>query len=137
MSQYHDLALMTEGNEWFKNKDVSRRLADVVNAAIEDGSAADSIEAVEQIETALKSYFIYLFRIKREPGSYQRYLQTQHWQRMREMALDSAGHACQLCHSQDRLETHHRTYERIGNELPSDLTVLCHYCHAKFHDKLA
>src|SRR5262245_9907301 len=30
------------------------------------------------------------------------------------------------------LEVHHNTYERLGNELPSDLIALCSGCHAIF-----
>ena len=33
----------------------------------------------------------------------------------------------------DNLEVHHRTYERLGEELASDLTVLCNRCHHVHH----
>ena len=67
---------------------------------------------------------------------YKEYLQTEHWKAIRKRALDYAGHRCQLCNTGDSLQVHHRTYERRGCEEPTDVTVLCAYCHAKFHDKL-
>ena len=44
---------------------------------------------------------------------------------------------CQICYTSHRLEVHHRTYERLGYEKPSDLTVLCYWCHRNNHDKVA
>ena len=64
---------------------------------------------------------------------YHEYLQSEHWQSIRKAALKAADNRCQLCYSDLRLEVHHRTYERRGCELLSDLTVLCHRCHAQFH----
>lgn len=68
---------------------------------------------------------------------YKEYLQSAHWQITRRDALDRADWACQLCNSDSNLNVHHRTYERLKRERPSDLIVLCRDCHAKFHDKLA
>lgn len=67
---------------------------------------------------------------------YQAYLQTPEWQEKRDQALESAGHRCQLCNSDDSLNVHHRSYERRGNEESSDLTVLCRACHSLFHDRV-
>jgi hypothetical protein len=67
---------------------------------------------------------------------YAEYLQTAHWQRVRTLALEQAGHSCDLCARGARLEVHHRTYERIGFERQSDLIVLCHDCHSDFHRSL-
>jgi hypothetical protein len=47
-------------------------------------------------------------------------------------ALRSAGFRCRICNahsSQLPLQAHHRTYERLGAELPDDLTALCKLCH--------
>ncbi len=67
---------------------------------------------------------------------YQVYLQSDGWKKRRAEAIDRAGRRCQLCNSVDSLQVHHRTYERLGNELPADLIALCRSCHAKFHDVL-
>jgi hypothetical protein len=34
-----------------------------------------------------------------------------------------------------RLHMHHRTYERLGAELPSDLQVLCRPCHERADER--
>ena len=43
---------------------------------------------------------------------------------------------CQMCHQKiegrDR-KVHHLSYDRIGNELPGDVTLLCSKCHDKIH----
>lgn len=51
------------------------------------------------------------------------------------MALERDGRRCRLCNSKERLEVHHRTYKRRGNEKLDDLTTLCHRCHATYHNK--
>ena len=66
--------------------------------------------------------------------SYREYLRTPEWRVTRAAALERASHCCSLdvTHT-EALEVHHRTYERLGRELASDLVVLCHACHALHH----
>jgi len=68
--------------------------------------------------------------------SYRDYLRTPEWRRSRAAALLRASNCCSLdvTHS-DGLEVHHRTYERIGAELASDLIVLCRSCHQLHHQE--
>lgn len=70
-------------------------------------------------------------------GWYSDYLLTAHWLAVREIALYWAGNRCQVCNGTHGLECHHRTYERLGAEFPSDVTVLCQTCHGLFHGRLA
>ena len=65
---------------------------------------------------------------------YRLYLRTPEWRRTRAAALLRAGNSCSLdvTHT-DGLEVHHRTYERLGAELVTDLVVLCHACHRLHH----
>ena len=67
---------------------------------------------------------------------YQKYLKTKHWLELRKKKLDSVEHKCELCYSSKRLQIHHKTYIRKGNELLNDLIVLCSRCHSKFHNKV-
>jgi hypothetical protein len=71
----------------------------------------------------------------REPEyfDYQAYLQSEHWQSLREQKLEEAEHKCQVCNSREHLNVHHRTYRDLGNEKLNDLTVLCKRCHEAFH----
>jgi hypothetical protein len=64
---------------------------------------------------------------------YGEYLQTEHWKEMRKRALAAAEYRCQVCNIGDGLTVHHRTYERRGEELLSDLITLCKSCHSIFH----
>jgi 5-methylcytosine-specific restriction endonuclease McrA len=66
---------------------------------------------------------------------YNSYLKSTEWQQQRRKALSYAENRCQICNHQGKaaLHVHHRSYERIGNENPEDLTVLCSRCHALFH----
>ncbi len=63
--------------------------------------------------------------------SYADYIQSERW---REKALEAkrrAGFRCQGCNASANLQSHHRTYDNLGNEPPEDLTVLCCDCHEK------
>ena len=65
---------------------------------------------------------------------YTQYLYTYHWRKLREIKLEEVDQRCQLCYSAKKpLHVHHRTYERLGNEKLTDLTVLCKECHTLFH----
>lgn len=67
---------------------------------------------------------------------YAEYLATPEWQDRRRASLALADGKCQLCGKSDGgVDVHHRTYDRRGCELPSDLTVLCRGCHEKHHGK--
>lgn len=74
---------------------------------------------------------------RRRPAQaeYAAYLRTPHWAEVRAASLAYAEHRCQLCYSPDRLEVHHRTYERLGHERPADTIVLCASCHEWHHRK--
>lgn len=64
--------------------------------------------------------------------NYKRYIQSQEWREKAEEAKERAGQRCQVCNrprSEVTLDAHHRTYDRLGNELPEDITVLCRLCH--------
>lgn len=63
---------------------------------------------------------------------YEEYLASDKWRDKATAAKERAGWRCQLCNSKHRLEVHHRTYERVGREEDTDLTVLCYYCHEMY-----
>ncbi len=69
-------------------------------------------------------------------AKYPAYLESPEWKRKRGAAKRRAKSRCQVCNSDDQLEVHHRTYENLFDEKPSDLTVLCAHCHGIFHAKL-
>lgn len=65
---------------------------------------------------------------------YRQYLRTPEWLRTRAQALERAGHGCQVdpAHA-GAIHVHHAKRDRVGAELPADLTVLCDACHELHH----
>jgi len=79
---------------------------------------------------------VYLAQSLRDEASavdYDEYIQSEEWFARAYAAKVRAGHRCQVCYSPDKIQAHHRTYDRLGNELPTDITVLCDKCHKLFH----
>jgi len=65
---------------------------------------------------------------------YVEYLRSPEWRARRERKLEAADHRCQFCNRhRSSLDVHHRTYENFGEELDSDLIVVCRACHNTFH----
>jgi hypothetical protein len=61
--------------------------------------------------------------------NYLDYLQSIEWLQLCARALEYYGNRCAICNSPDNLQVHHRTYERLGQELITDVTILCDECH--------
>jgi hypothetical protein len=66
---------------------------------------------------------------------YTTYLKSERWKELREIVLKRCGHQCETCTYTKALQVHHRTYERVGHELLTDLIVLCRRCHERLHQK--
>ncbi len=64
---------------------------------------------------------------------YQKYLQSTHWRKVKRDYAKQFKRVCYLCASEDNLELHHVTYERIGNERLTDVVYLCEICHGFIH----
>jgi hypothetical protein len=66
--------------------------------------------------------------------AYSQYIASVAWAEKRMARLEIDGHKCQTCFhdgAQWRLEVHHKTYERLGDEdVQKDLITLCCDCHA-------
>jgi 5-methylcytosine-specific restriction endonuclease McrA len=72
--------------------------------------------------------------------NYQEYIASARWKRRARDTKERVGYRCQLCGkcgTDATLNTHHNNYERLGDELDTDLIVLCKDCHGKYHDKVA
>lgn len=67
------------------------------------------------------------------PIEYKKYLRSAKWRNISAAMKKYANFTCQRCKARlhpSALDVHHLTYERLGNERPSDLQVLCHAkCH--------
>ena len=73
----------------------------------------------------------------REGKKYHEYLMSTEWAEKRQACLEYYDHHCSLCYDNEQLQVHHRTYERVYHESPSDLIALCDNCHKKFHNIIA
>ena len=72
------------------------------------------------------------------PGGYHAYLRSPQWRIIRSIVVLRDHGKCTSCRSPYNLEVHHLTYshkyfEHENNLL--DLTLLCHTCHQKEHNK--
>lgn len=68
---------------------------------------------------------------------YDIYLNSGKWQLIRKQKIEASGSKCTNCGSIKNLEVHHKTYDRLGNEELSDLSVLCRECHHLAHTSRA
>lgn len=85
----------------------------------------------------LKEFILQKEQETQKSVRYQEYLKSTTWRKRAEEAKARAGNRCQICNrsrAEVQLEAHHRTYERLGNELPEDITVLCRDCHQLYED---
>lgn len=63
----------------------------------------------------------------------QAYYQSMEWKQVADTCKNLAGNKCSRCDNTEQLHAHHITYDRLGNELQSDLICLCHTCHLVEH----
>ena len=64
---------------------------------------------------------------------YEAYLSSDRWRKLRLEVLERSKCKCELCEEAPATEVHHFTYIRLGHELLSDLTAVCHRCHDLLH----
>ena len=61
---------------------------------------------------------------------YRDYMISPQWAAKRKAAVARAGNTCQRCGRRNcRIEIHHLTYVRLGQERPEDLVAVCTDCH--------
>jgi len=66
--------------------------------------------------------------------AYNKYIRSDTWRNRRDLYKMSYSKKCYICNrSKGIIELHHITYERMRNELDSDLVWLCQKHHAKVH----
>lgn len=71
--------------------------------------------------------------MKQHTPEYKAYLESDAWKARRQRALYLAGYSCNRCGVPKMpgviLQVHHRSYANLGDELDSDLEVVCKSCH--------
>jgi hypothetical protein len=64
--------------------------------------------------------------------TYEQYISSDRWRRLRAAAIERDGGRCRLCDADGRLEVHHRRYPPRGQwhlDSLDALTTLCIPCH--------
>jgi hypothetical protein len=73
-------------------------------------------------------------RLKRLGMSYSEYLSSEHWRDLkRQYRRSHLPQDCMGCEA-THVQYHHRTYNRLGHELLTDIMPLCGKCHKEVHD---
>ena len=62
-------------------------------------------------------------------SAYHQYLASREWAVKKEAVKVRSQGFCELCHHRKLENTHHITYEHIGNEPLEDLIGVCEPCH--------
>lgn len=65
--------------------------------------------------------------------TYREYLTSEKWKKRRQCYFDKHLHKCRACNSEKRIQLHHKTYRRLGEERDADLVPLCFNCHKNLH----
>lgn len=63
--------------------------------------------------------------------TYRRHLRSSKWRYLKARVVNSRGQKCERCGARFGLQLHHKTYQRLGDELPSDVELLCKPCHTR------
>jgi hypothetical protein len=61
--------------------------------------------------------------------NYGEYLASREWALLKEQVRKRSSGFCERCSVRPYQDTHHLTYERIGNEELDDLLAVCRPCH--------
>lgn len=88
---------------------------------------------IERVEAADPLGNLTLEQLRKLP--YETYLETPHWRKLAARVKARANGRCEHCSELSRLDAHHKTYERLGQELMEDLEALCRSCHAQRHGR--
>jgi hypothetical protein len=67
---------------------------------------------------------------------YPDYLQSAEWQEKRIPVMERANGKCEVCELNEATDVHHNTYDRLGEELPEDLSAVCSFCHNVLHGRI-
>lgn len=66
---------------------------------------------------------------------YKAYMSSPQWDVKRVEAIKKDGNRCRTCGRIGKLEVHHISYIRMGQERPEDLMTLCPKCHEEMDQR--
>lgn len=65
---------------------------------------------------------------------YLQHLASEKWAAFRDRIIEDRGAKCERCGLRGSVQVHHKTYRRLGNEKPEDVSLYCKPCHAFIHE---
>lgn len=68
---------------------------------------------------------------------YDEYRESSEWKEIRQRILDRCDHICEICRVAVATQAHHLCYDRVGEELLSDLQGVCRPCHEVIHPDMS
>lgn len=68
--------------------------------------------------------------------NYRDYLSSEHWMYIKDKYFAKHKRVCFVCKSDEKICLHHITYDRLGDEIDSDLIPLCEKCHNEVHKRV-
>lgn len=75
-------------------------------------------------------------KVKYNYSKYVSYLMSEKWFEFKKMLFAMRGRRCEICQTtKGQIHGHHLTYERLYNEKPEDVQLLCQSCHRDIHKK--
>lgn len=66
-------------------------------------------------------------------SAYEGYIASDHWQKLRVLAIKAARGKCEHCKSPKNLHGHHLRYRSYYDCTIADIMVLCESCHDRWH----
>jgi 5-methylcytosine-specific restriction endonuclease McrA len=134
-----ELLKVRDRRELLRLKRATRSVSDARPG--DEGNALLLCDSCTDLRLQLQSEEQRLRRLARQARTTQlrkmpfaEYRMQPEWQARRTATLARAGYRCQACgESAVRLDVHHNTYDRYGDESTFDLVALCGGCHERFH----
>lgn len=75
-------------------------------------------------------------KVKYNYAKYRLYLLSDEWIEFKKKLFTTRGRRCENCQTtKGQIHGHHLTYERLYNEKPEDVQLLCQSCHSSVHKK--
>jgi hypothetical protein len=95
-----------------------------------DGQRATPFDVEAEVETRRRNWET---RSREWRSRYENHLRSDKWRELCRRVRERDRGMCQECLQQPGDHVHHKTYERMGDELLSDLVLLCRDCHEEIH----
>ena len=74
---------------------------------------------------------------KQRKEEYDRYMMSPVWTHKRFEVFRRDGYMCQICHTNQASQVHHKTYKNFEDESLDDLMAVCKPCHDKHYRQKA